>query len=130
VAAKNIETGLERNDVTDESGAYRIPSLPPGTYDITASIKGFATQIQKGVHLYVGTTSDINFGMKLSTTAETMEISGETPLIESTESHIATVVTPEEVQNLPLNGRQQPRGQLDRRQRPEHERDGGRRRQQ
>lgn len=106
VSAKNMDTGLERSDVTDDNGTYRIPSLPPGKYDITASITGFATQIQKGVNLYVGTTADIQFGMKLSTTSETMEISGETPLIESTESHIATVVTPEQVQNLPLNGRQ------------------------
>jgi hypothetical protein len=106
VSAKNSETGFERTDITDDSGMYRIPSLPPGKYDITASIQGFATQVQKGVSLYVGTTSDIEFGMRLSATAETMEISGETPLIESTESHIATVVTPEQVENLPLNGRQ------------------------
>src|SRR5262245_13384746 len=52
VAAKNTETGLERTDVTDESGTYRIPSLPPGLYDITASIQGFATQVQKGVRLH------------------------------------------------------------------------------
>lgn len=106
VTAKNSATGLERSDVTGNSGDYRIPSLPPGSYDITATITGFATQIQKGVNLYVGTTADIVFSMKLSTTSETMEISGETPLIESTESHIATVVTPEQVENLPLNGRQ------------------------
>lgn len=106
VTAKNTATGLERNDVTDDAGSFRIPSLPPGTYDITAAITGFATQIQKGVALYVGTTSDLHFAMKLSTTGETMEISGEAPLIEATESHIATVVTPEQVENLPLNGRQ------------------------
>ena len=106
VSAKNIETGLERNDVTDETGAYRMPSLPPGIYDITATNSGFATQIQKGMRLHVGTTVGIDFGMRLSATAETMEVSGETPLIESTESHIATTVTPEQVENLPLNGRQ------------------------
>ena len=106
VTAKNTATGLERTDVTGNSGDYRIPSLPPGTYDLTATLTGFATQIQKGVSLYVGITSNIVFSMKLSTTSETMEISGETPLIETTESHIATVVTPEQVENLPLNGRQ------------------------
>jgi hypothetical protein len=106
VAAKNTETGFERNDVTDESGIYRLPSLPFGTYDITAQIQGFATQIQKGIRLDVGRTVSIDFGMRLSATAETMEITGETPLIETTESHIATVVTPEQVENLPLNGRQ------------------------
>lgn len=106
VSAKNIETGLERSDVSDDAGVYRIPSMPVGTYDITAKIEGFATQIQKGIRLDVGRTVSIDFGMRLSTTGETMEITGETPLIETTESHIATVVTPEQVENLPLNGRQ------------------------
>lgn len=106
VTARNSETGLERTDITSEAGQYRIPSLPFGIYDITAQIQGFATQVQKAVRLDVGRTNTIDFGMKLSATAETMEISGEAPLIEKTESHIATVVTPEQVQSLPLNGRQ------------------------
>ncbi|HSE40666.1 MAG TPA: TonB-dependent receptor, partial [Acidobacteriota bacterium] len=106
VTAKNTDTGLERIDVTDESGLYRVPSLPFGNYDVSAKIEGFATQIQKGVRLDVGKTTYIDFGMKLSTTAETMEITAEVPLIEKTESHISTVVTPEQVENLPLNGRQ------------------------
>ncbi|MCI0445942.1 TonB-dependent receptor, partial [bacterium] len=106
VSAKNTETGFERVDVTDDNGVYRIPSLPFGSYDMTAKIEGFATQVQKGVRLDVGKTTPIDFGMKLSTTAETMEITGETPLIERTESHVSTVVTPEQVENLPLNGRQ------------------------
>lgn len=106
VLAKNTETGLERNDISADSGIYRIPSLPFGTYDVTAQIQGFATQIQKGVRLDVGRTVNIDFNMRLSTKEETMEISSEAPLIEKTESHVGTVVTPEQVQNLPLNGRQ------------------------
>lgn len=106
VSAKNTETGLERTDVTDDSGMYRLPSVPFGTYDITAQIQGFATQIQKGVRLDVGRTVNIDFSMRLSTRAETMEISSEAPLIEKTESHVSTMVSPEQVENLPLNGRQ------------------------
>ncbi len=106
VTAKNIDTGFERIDVTDDNGVYRIPSLPFGSYDMTAKIEGFATQVQKGVRLDVGKTTAIDFGMRLSTTAEIIEITGEAPLIERTESHISTVVTPEQVENLPLNGRQ------------------------
>lgn len=106
VIAKNTDTGFERIDVTDDNGVYRIPSLPFGIYDMTAKIEGFATQVQKGIRLDVGKTTPIDFGMRLSATAETMEISGEAPLIERTESHISTVVTPEQVENLPLNGRQ------------------------
>lgn len=106
VMAKNTATGLERSDVTDEAGAYRISSVPFGTYNVTAQITGFATQVKKDVRVDVGRTVSIDFGMKLSATGETIEVSGEAPLVEKTESHIATVVTPEQVQNLPLNGRQ------------------------
>lgn len=106
VSAKNTETGLERTDVTDETGTYRISSVPFGTYDITASITGFATMVKSDVRVDVARTVAIDFGMKLSTTGETVEVTGEAPLIEKSESHIATIVTPEQVQNLPLNGRQ------------------------
>lgn len=106
VLAKNTESGAERTDVTDESGAYRISSVPFGTYDITAQLSGFATMVKTEVRVDVGRTVAIDFGMKLSTTGETVQVTGEAPLIEKTESHIATVVTPEQVQNLPLNGRQ------------------------
>lgn len=106
VTAKNTETGLERTDVTTELGIYRFASLPFGIYDITAGISGFATQVRTDVRLDVGRTAAVDFAMKLSTTGEKIEVSGEAPLIERTESHIATVVTPEQVENLPLNSRQ------------------------
>jgi Carboxypeptidase regulatory-like domain/TonB dependent receptor-like, beta-barrel len=106
VLAKNAETGFERSDVTDENGLYRIASLPFGTYDITAQITGFATTTQKGIRLDVGRTLSVDFSMKLSATGEKVEVTGEAPLIERTESHIVTVVTPEQVENLPLTSRQ------------------------
>jgi hypothetical protein len=106
VLAKNTESGLERSDVTDEGGAYRISSVPYGTYDVTAQLSGFATMVKTEIRVDVGRTVAIDFGMKLSTTGETVQVTGEAPLIEKTESHIATFVTPEQVQNLPLNGRQ------------------------
>ena len=106
VTAKNADTGWSRIDVTAENGQYRIPSVPHGNYDVSAELSSFATQVKTGIRVDVGRTISVNFGMRLSTTAEVMEITGETPLIEKTESHISTVVTPEQVENLPLNGRQ------------------------
>ena len=51
-------------------------------------------------------TVSVNFDMRLSTTSEVIQVTGETPLIEKTESHVATIVTPEQVEDLPLNLRQ------------------------
>ncbi len=106
VSAKNTETGFERTDVSSATGSYRIPSIPFGAYDITAQLQNFSTQVKTDVRVDVGRTISIDFQMKLSTTAEVIQVTGETPLIENTESHIATTVTPEQVENLPLNGRQ------------------------
>ncbi len=106
VNAKNTETGFERTDVSSATGSYRIPSVPFGTYDITAQLQNFATSVKTDVRVDVGRTISVDFQMKLSATAEVIQVTGETPLIENTESHIATTVTPNEVENLPLNGRQ------------------------
>jgi hypothetical protein len=106
VLAKNPETGFERQDVTDERGAYRLPSLPFGTYDVSAEIQTFASQVQKGVPLDVGRTVTLDFILKLISSGQTVEASGGPPLIERTESQIATLVTPEQIEKLPLNDRQ------------------------
>ena len=102
VTAKNVDTGWSRLDITAENGAFRIPSVPFGTYDVSAELESFATQVQTGIRVDVGRTVSVNFGMRFSSTAEVIEVTGETPLIEKTESHIATVVTPEQVENLPF----------------------------
>ena len=46
VTAKNVDTGLARTAVTDGEGAYRLPSLPPGRYAVTAEISGFSTEMR------------------------------------------------------------------------------------
>ncbi len=106
VTAKNVDTGWTRLDISAENGIYRIPSVPFGTYDVSAEIANFATSVKTAIRVDVGRTVSVNFDMRLSSTAEIIEVTGETPLIEKTESHIATVVTPEQIENLPLNGRQ------------------------
>ncbi len=106
VLARNPENGFERLDTTDAQGAYRIPSLPVGVYDLSAELQTFGSQIQKGIALDVSRTVSVNFDLKLISSNETVEVSGRLPLIEKTESHLATVVTPEQVANLPLNDRQ------------------------
>ncbi len=88
------------------TGDYRIPSLPAGTYDVTAQIEGFATVLQRDVVLNVGRTVTLDFSLKLSTAGESIDVIARTPMIENTESHVTTNVTPEQVTNLPLNDRQ------------------------
>src|ERR1700674_1769887 len=54
VSIKNIATGLTRAVATDPAGFYAAPNLLPGTYEVTATASGFATQVQTGITLTVG----------------------------------------------------------------------------
>src|SRR5512137_2997395 len=56
VTAKNVATGLTRTAVVSPTGTYRIPALPAGTYEVSASLTGFSTQVTKDVPVRVGDT--------------------------------------------------------------------------
>lgn len=105
VTAKNEETGLTRNAVSEATGEYRLPALPPGTYTITVELQGFNTEIRKGLVLVIEQTAIVDFTLKPATLAETITVTGEAPLIETTTSTVATAVTNEQIQDLPVASR-------------------------
>src|SRR5215510_4961410 len=105
VTARNTATGFSRSTTTNDSGDYTISQLPPGKYEVTVEAKGFSKALQKDFEVSVGTRPTLNFDLKAGGVAETVEVQGGAPLIETTKSEIAGVVTPNEVQNLPLLNR-------------------------
>ncbi len=105
VTATNTATGLTRTTTSNDDGEYTITQLPPGTYEIAVEAKGFSRALQKGFELNVGTKPTLNFEMKAGGVAETVEVQGGAPLIETTKSEIGGVVSQTEVQNLPLLNR-------------------------
>jgi len=105
VTATNTATNVSRTATSDDAGNYRIPLLQPGNYTIQVELSGFPKQIQKDLILTVGKEAVLDFHMKLSGTAESLEVVGETPLIDSTKSVLTTTVTEKTIDNLPLNGR-------------------------
>lgn len=96
--------GLERRTVTSDSGDYFVYKLPPGEYEVRVEAAGFNSVAQK-VTLGVGQRVTLNFTLRPGVTTEVMYIEGGAPLIETTKSEIAGVVTPTEVQSLPLLNR-------------------------
>lgn len=106
VTAVNEDTHLTRTSTTDSSGDYRIPLLQPGNnYSVTVVIEGFAKEVRKGIILTLGKELVLDFHPKLSSSAETVEVSGETPLIDATKSQIGETVDQTSIKSLPLNGR-------------------------
>jgi carboxypeptidase family protein/TonB-dependent receptor-like protein len=105
VTATNLAIGLARSAMTDVNGAYRIPVLPPGVYEVKIELNGFSTQIKKDVTLTVGQTLTLNFEMALGGPKEAVVIETDEPVIESERTHQASTITQRPINELPINGR-------------------------
>jgi hypothetical protein len=105
VTAKNLQTGLTRSAVSGASGTYRLEFLPSGQYDVTAQGKGFATVTQKAAIVQIGTSTTVDFNMKVAAVTEMVTVTGDTPLVQTTRSDVGQVITSSMVENIPLNGR-------------------------
>ena len=88
--------------VSNETGAYRFPNLPPGSYDITAELAGFTTSAQTGIQVSLGGTAEVSVALKVSTLAETVTVVAQAPVIDSTSSQVATNYSREWVENAPV----------------------------
>ena len=91
--------------MTNSDGDYTIAQLPPGTYEVTVEAKGFSKTLLKDVQVLVGTRQTRNIELKAGEITELVEINADASSIETTKSDINGVVTPTEVQNLPLINR-------------------------
>ena len=106
VTATHTATGFVRTDVSDAEGVYRLNALPVGAYDLVAELQGFTRVEQKGLVVNVGQTASIDIALKVAQIAETVTVTGESPLISTTSSSVGQVVDVARIENLPLNGRQ------------------------
>src|SRR5437667_11101632 len=106
VTAKNVHTGLERTTQPSADGSYSIPELPIGTYTVTVSQNGFQTSVTSGVVVDVATERRVDAALKAGQVTERVEVSGEVqPQVETTSAELGGVLTPQTIENLPVNGR-------------------------
>jgi hypothetical protein len=106
VTAREVSTGFVRTDTTDGEGLYRLMAVPVGTYDIKYELASFAIHEHKGVVVNVTQTVTLDVALKLATMSETVTVTGETPLIETSNSAVGGVVEVGRIESMPLNGRQ------------------------
>src|ERR1051326_1959224 len=105
VTVRNADTGFSRAAVTDNSGEYRLPSLPPGRYAMTTELSGFTTETRPDITLVIDQTATINFILKVATVAETVTVTGASPIVDVTRSDVSTAVSSEQMQELPAGAR-------------------------
>jgi len=106
VTATQASTGFSRMVVTDGEGLYRLTGLPLGNIDLTMEITGFAKLERKDLVLNVAQTLNLDVQLTVASMSETVTVSGDTPLLETTSSSVGGVVDVNKIEALPLNGRQ------------------------
>jgi hypothetical protein len=90
-----------RTAVSDGSGQYRIEDLRPGTYTTTYTLTGFSTFKREGVELTGSFTATINVDLKVGTLAETVTVTGESPIVDVQSARRQTVVGNEVLKAIP-----------------------------
>ena len=105
VVAIQTDTGFRREVVTDEAGSYALLNLPIGPYRLEASLAGFRSYVQTGIVLQVNSNPVIKVTLQLGQLSETLTVQGQAPLVETRNPAVGNVITNEQVEALPLEGR-------------------------
>ena len=103
VSIVNVATDEKRTTTTTTAGTFRFDLLQAGKYKLSVTNSGFST-VAESVELMVGQTVSANITLRPGAATQTVEVEGENPLIDTTKTSVATEITPDEVQELPMVG--------------------------
>ena len=106
VAVTAISPALiqQQTTVTSETGNYRFPAVPPGTYELVYELAGFNTLKRSGIEITLGFTATVNTELALATLQETVTVSGASPVIDTTATRVVQAFKLDQLQSIP-NGR-------------------------
>jgi hypothetical protein len=105
LTARNVATGQARTTISSATGSYRFSALPVGPYEIRAEHQGFQTTVQSGLTLTIGLEAVVNITLQVGAVTETVAVTAEAPLVNTTSGALGALVNEEKVADLPLNGR-------------------------
>jgi hypothetical protein len=104
VVLRNLATGVQQTSETNHSGLYRFQALMPGVYSVTVSLHGFR-DTQALVRVQVGNATLQDVQLQVGAGADTVKVTGTTPLLRPEESSVSTVLERSFIEELPLSGR-------------------------
>ena len=94
VTATNVDTTFTRSGTSNAQGSYRFPAMPVGNYRIEVSKQGFKTVQAKGLVVSVGQEAEMNISLSVGAAQETLQVTTEAPLVETTNSTVGNLVSP------------------------------------
>src|SRR5258706_15550070 len=104
VTVTNKETGLRRSASTDDSGRFNFPQLKPGAYSVNVEAEGFEPQQNHTVSSALGQKQTVDFRLKIARSQETVEISGEAPILNPENANTSTTLNAQALEDLPNPG--------------------------
>ena len=105
VTAKSTDTGQSRSVSSEQDGSYRFNALPVGNYEVQVEAKGFQVAVYTGLVLTVAQQMVVNASLQVGAATQTVTVSTEAPLVNTTNGTLGGLVDETKVENLPLNGR-------------------------
>ena len=105
VVAKNLETGFTKETTAGADGFYRLLLLPVGQYSVTVTAAEFATLVRSPIQVNVSQTVRLNAQLEVRSVAETVTVSGDAQLVDTSTNALGRTITGRELVDLPLNGR-------------------------
>ena len=105
VTATHTDTGTKSETVTDASGLYTFPLLPPGDYSVSAELSGFARTLRERVPLSAGQRVSIDLALKVGSFAETITVAAERTLLQTDTASMGLSIEATQIESLPMSGR-------------------------
>ncbi|MCU1259440.1 MAG: hypothetical protein JWO80_2325 [Bryobacterales bacterium] len=105
ITATETQTGNKSETFSSTTGEYTIPFLAPGEYQIEAEAPGFKTYTRKGLTLSIGEHPEVDIKLEVGQSNQSVVVTAEVSMIESSNASLGQVISTEEVENMPTNGR-------------------------
>ena len=105
INVSNQDTGVVNKLTSDSHGEYIANLLPPGNYKVEASADGFRTTVSSGNVVTVDGTTHVDVRLQLGAAAQSVEVTGDNSLVDTSSSSMGEVLNTHEIMSLPLNGR-------------------------
>lgn len=105
VRITSAELAIDHTVSTGGLGSYHLAALPPGRYQLKVEKKGFRSEVFGNIEVTLNRTLVFDVVLPVGATDETVEVTSSVPLIDPTVSSTGSTITPQEIENMPINGR-------------------------
>ena len=106
VTATHTDSGLTVERVSDVEGRFFLSSLPIGEWEVAVSLPGFRRAVRTGIVLDIGRTLELRYTLELGQITEAVTVTAPAPLLQVATAEISDIIGTEQVERIPLNGRQ------------------------